>query len=303
MRTRLPIPSLSLAVFAACAGALDADDVTYYVPFVKVLSATIPGDVGKAPSYVYWASTIAAFNNSAANARISYKYAVGGGLYGPFPPCAVSVIHPFSGIEMETVTGACTGGDGPGFLVLAADPSVVVGADVQRIIWVAGCGGGAGPPEDTGRYNIVSQGTSPLPVYKGLMAANSTVVAGPVDLGAIDHPETCITGLLTHRRRVNVTLFNGGAADAEFTVVGRRPRQRADPIFQIPVVLRPQEVRQLNAIPITVSEDLQFIDGYDVRIWLSITATQPFLTYVTTIFEGGEPGTNAVTVYEARPSN
>ncbi|MEO8584669.1 MAG: hypothetical protein ABI584_00765 [Acidobacteriota bacterium] len=182
---------------------------------------------------------------------------------------------------------------------MTADTSVAVRGDVQRVIGVAECGGGT-TIDGTLGYNIVSQGTAPLPVYKSLMPANSTAVAGPVDLGARDDPRTCITGSLTHQRRVNVTLFNAGVVTADFRVAGRRLRQRPDPVFEIPVVLGPLEVRQLNSIPIAISDDLQLNEGFDARIWLSITASQPFLAYVTTIFEGGEPGTNAVTVYEAR---
>jgi hypothetical protein len=304
MRNSLRIPFLALALCAASADALRAEDVTYYVPYVKVLSATIPGEGGKGPSFVYWASTIAAFNNSASPATLSYNTVFGNGLLGPLPSCVDTVIQPFSGVEMDTVGGGCTDArtsTGPGFVVLRANSSVVVRADVQRGILVAGCGGGI-TLDGTPSYNTVSQGSTPLPIYKGLVPANASAVAGPIDLGALDRPDTCITGPVTHRRRVNVTLFNGGAEEASFTVVGRRPRQREDPVFEIPVVLKPQEVLQLNSIPIPISEELQF-DGFDVRIWLSITSTQPFLAYVTTIFEGGEPGTNAVTVYEARSSN
>ena len=80
-------------------------------------------------------------------------------------------------------------------------------------------------------------------------------------------------------------------------------RAYSGPVFESHVLAPPERVAQVNAFPIPLAEYMQPGDGYDVRVWLSITGTQPFLAYVTTIFEGGEPGSNSVTVYEAKASN
>ncbi len=289
---------LSLLLSAGAQG----EDVTSYVPFVSTFSLSTPGSWES--THVFWMSRMSAFNNGPAQARVSLDL-----VYQICAPLEVGAYrHECGEIQVPPQTGYdldyCSywGDFGPGFMKITSDDTIVLAADVQRVLFLPHCGGGAtldGNPS----YNLLQQGSVPLPVYRGLFPENSSVVVGPVDLGALDHPETCITGVATHRRRVNVTLLNAGRDWAEFRLTVRTHRAFSSPVIESHLLAPPGQVTQLNAVPISLAENMQPGDGYDVRVWLSITGSQPFLAYVTTIFEGGEPGTNSVTVYEAKPTN
>ena len=298
MRTRAFL-LISLAFLGGSRPALaeSAEEVTYFVPLVGVLSQIIPGPQG--PTYVYWTSSTGVFNNGPSPAMVHVKAAYGGGLWiASPPPCLNYQLRAGGGSSLGGCVFGPPGDGGNGFIEIDVEPSIVVTADIQRLLNVPNCVIGS-----IDGYGLISQGSAPLPVYRGFFSAESTVVAGPVDLGSFDGPGTCITGPATHRRRVNVTLFNGGTSEATFTVTAIPLRASSAPIYETHADVPPRDVRQLNAIPIPVSSDLPYEFGYDIRVWLRITATQPFLAYVSTIFEGGEPGTNAVTVYEAKTSN
>ncbi|HEY3350697.1 MAG TPA: hypothetical protein VGM13_13055 [Thermoanaerobaculia bacterium] len=277
------------------------EDITYYVPLVSVLSQTIQGQPG--PTYVYWSSSATVFNSGPKPAMLHVTGTYGPGLWIAFPP-------PCRNILLDSNMGGDLGGcvfgapyvGGYGFIEVTAEPSILVFANVNRVVDVPGCGLGGGPPEWL-IYTAVPQGSAPLPVFRGFFPANSTVVAGPVDLGSLDHPGTCITGPMAHRRRVNVTLFNAGLAEARVTLVARRSYAFSYPIYEETVTVPLLEVRQLNSVPIPLASYPPDHVGYDERAWLSITSTQPFLAYVSTIFEGGEPGSNAVTILEPKLSN
>jgi len=279
------------SLLVSAQGALAADS---YVPIVLRTVAVVDGPTG--PEYVAWESLTSWFNTDTKNeARFSAVAVYGPGLFGPNPTCTNYPLSPLGGTEGLCVLGSpeC----GPGFVKFTSDAAVLVSADIQRVLYVSHCGGTA---DGT---NVVLQGSAPLPVYHSLFPAASTVVAGPVDLGALD--KYCITGPLARHRRVNVTLFNAGDAGATFNV-SVQPFARPYPnrsILDVSQTVAPLDVVQLNALPIPLDDSLPYVFGYDIRVWIRITATQPFLAYVSTIFDGGEPGTNAFTVYEAKQTN
>lgn len=270
------------------AGAIDS-----YVPIVNQLAQTI--DTPQGPIFVIWRSLTTCLNtDTTLSLRIANAAVYGPGFSGLQPTCSY-LLPPLVGGEADcTISHTWSG---PGFLKITADPGVLVSGDVQRLIRLPDCGG---TPDG---YNTISQGSAPLPVYHSLFPAGSTAVAGPVDLGSLER--YCITGPLTRRRRVNVTLFNAGDAIATFDISVQpfvRPYPNP-PILEISKTVAPRDVVQINSLPIPLDDSLRYVFGYDVRAWIRITSSQPFLAYVSTIFDDGEPGTNAFTVYEASQSN
>ena len=137
-------------------------------------------------------------------------------------------------------------------------------------------------PESLGRVE--------LPVFAGLFPAGTTAVAGDVSLT----PTECAGGPEV-RRRMNLTLFNAGDAEATFVVVGKalQPGPGGEPgpqTFHVPA----KSVVQFNAIP---------VDAFPVcqpgGAWFRITGDQPFLAYVSTV----RPESTGVLPYEIFPAH
>ena len=128
-----------------------------------------------------------------------------------------------------------------------------------------------------------------MPVYRGLFPAGARVVTNEMVLGNPAVPDSCGANQ-RYFRRVNVTLFNGGAAPGTF-VVRAIPRQNSTRvIFEMTVTLGPGEVRQVNRLPIPVEDVPENRYPGGVSVWLTVTCDQPFLGYASTIFENPEAG-------------
>ena len=174
---------------------------------------------------------------------------------------------------------------------IIADPNVILNAAIERLTLYGEC-------YDTVTGGEPSQGRITLPVFQGLFPANSTVVCGDVSLGEPD--QTCGAPPETYLRRVNVTLFNGGDEDADFSVTAIPFKFISNPVFLETVTLASKEIRQLNRIPIPVLTDLPMKSGDDVVVWITISGTQPFLAYVSSVFEGGAPDSVPMQVFPPR---
>lgn len=142
--------------------------------------------------------------------------------------------------------------------------------------------GSSAEPESLGRVE--------LPVFTSLVPAGGTAVAGDVSLS----PSECTAGPEA-RRRVNITFFNAGDADATFEVVGVTvvpgPGGSAPPLsFEVPA----RSLVQFNALPI---EALPVCE--EGGAWFRITGDQPFLAYVSTVRPQTVPG---ILPYEIFPA-
>lgn len=291
-RLSTPMSRWCLALLLAAAVA---DAETFFIPVVD--TPAFAPNMGPGESVVDtpagWYSTITAFNPTGAT-LVMTPQAVYGGDGHLKSSCAADVqvapgqggvLKYFGGCVVSPTTG------GPGFVAVEADPGILLTASVQRAFFRCNrCAMGCTP---------VSLGETSLPVYRGLFAASTTAYAGLINLGA---PFVCGTQEEQNLRRVNVTLFNGGVENAKFTIRVLPARFGADPIVETKALLSPKEVLQINRLTIPyVSDGSVDIAGDGLRVWLSVTADQPFLYYVSTPFEASVPGTIPVQVFEARP--
>ena len=137
-----------------------------------------------------------------------------------------------------------------------------------------------------------------LPVFRGLFPAGSTAVSGAIELGNFDLPPSCGTLDMQYRRRVNVTLFNGGDVPATFRVSETPANSSAEEIRSDEYVVDAKQVLQINSFPVP-SESAPPLRAQNggARIWINVTADQPFLSYVSTIFDKPEAGSLPFQVY------
>ena len=63
--------------------------------------------------------------------------------------------------------------------------------------------------------------------------------------------------------------------------------------------LAAKEVRQVNRMILPPLKDLPD-NNESIRVWITISANQPFLSYVSTVFEDGEAGSMPFEVYPSR---
>ena len=287
--TSLP---LAVALFVTSLSAA-AQTPHYYVPLVNAIIAT---DRSLA-SQTRWVSNLAAFNRGQTTASVEMIAVYGG--WSLIPGGRTYALPPSTGVPIDR--WPWDGGDlyvassTPGPLALAevvADPSIILNAGVEKVYLEAGCYGSVGSTP-------VSQGRAAIPVFRGLFPANSTVVCGDINLG--EPEQTCGSPPQAYLRRVNVTLFNGGDQDADFVITAIPFRSSPDPLYQQTVTLAPKEVRQLNKVPIPVVRNLTTENGYfDVSVWVTISAPQPFIAYVSSVFEGGVSGSIPMEVFAPR---
>ncbi len=136
--------------------------------------------------------------------------------------------------------------------------------------------------------NLV-HGQVTIPIYRTLFPAQSTAISGPVELGYFDLPKAVYPPALQRRRRVNVTLFNAGDAPTTFVVRTFPHNFSATAFAEQTVVVEAKDVLQVNriSVPTESSIPMQSSNGGN-RIWVTITADQPFLSYVSTVFDAVE---------------
>jgi hypothetical protein len=176
---------------------------------------------------------------------------------------------------------------------LRVEDGVAVRNTLERSYLV---GAGCFPVPATGE---LSQGRVPLPVFEGLHLAGTIAACGDVMPFNAGGEQICSNVKdQKYVRRLNLTLFNGGKAPATFVVKGYRS------VFEPPTVvftatygLGPETVTQVNSFyvpPIPVD-----CDPHEENLWFTITADQPFLAYISTIFDDAGPGVNPYQIYPA----
>ncbi len=263
---------------------------TVYVPFVLALTGGWPTPLpGETWTFTRWESTLGLFNNSDTPATYAQKtlFGKGAGLAQP-PGCeSAGTLAPHTGTNV-IVCYAPAPDRGFGFLAVDTPAGVVVHSDVQRTIYRCNC-------SDPG-CDSIPQGQTGTPAYRGLFQAGSSVVSGAVELG--NFLLSCASPKELYRRRVNVTLFNGGDVPATFTVTVLPVHFSGVPLSRETVVVDAKDVIQINSLPVPTEFDNNLANGFGGnRIWITITADQPFLSYVSTIFDNPEPGAMPFEVY------
>ncbi len=130
-------------------------------------------------------------------------------------------------------------------------------------------------------------------------------MAGAVSLGNPYLPVVCGDAAKQNLRRINVTFFNDGSATATFTVnvwpVGGAPTPVVTQSYEVVA----KSIAQVNGleVPLPTVPDPQYMGADGVQVWVNVTADQPFLAYVSTIFDDPQPGALPFQVYPARLTN
>jgi hypothetical protein len=178
---------------------------------------------------------------------------------------------------------------GVGFLEMRTSPGVVFHADVERV--TQRC--------EVGAPNCFSfsHGGVNIPFYRALFPAGSVAVSGSVELGQFGLSQ------IERRRRMNVTLFNAGDAPATFVVRTFPHNFATGPLAEQTVVVAPKDVFQINSFPVPAEQVHGLTSVYGSSIWVTITGDQPFLSYVSTIFNAVEPGDLPFQVYPSYLQN
>lgn len=274
-----------------------AQDKTVYVPYVRAYTGfrDLPGHVRILDG---WNTTISVFNSASEQGRLSVTAAYGDGVeLITSPPCILSLMPPHTGFRVPSCASFSTDVFDRAelaFVEMKVSHGAVIGANVIRWREVLcclelTCGG------------PVPQGQAALPVYRGLFPAGSTAVAGPVELGAFKIPDYCVSGNQVYRRRVNVTMLNAGDRAGVFLISEIPGTTVSTPVREQTVSVPAKGVVQVNSIPVPTEPGpgLASPSGAGYQIWFKVTADQPFLFYVSTIFDDPEPGALPFQVYPA----
>jgi len=288
---RTLVSSFGLAALATLSPtAQGTDPARYYIPFAY---ATIerPSGSGTPFSYTRWQTVIEAFNVTGAPASVATVAIYGNGArLGEGPGC-------HHGLSLAAGTGAllipCVEKypePGVAMLVVDTSPGATLRADIQKARFVCECAG-------TGCVSV-PQGQATLPVFSDLFANDATSVIGPVELGNFDLPATCASPNQVYRRRVNLTLYNGGDLPSRFRVRVIPNQLTATPLSSFEVSVGPREILQANSIPVPTSSSPELRAVNDgSRVWILVSAERPFLSYATAIFDDPEPGALPFQVY------
>ncbi len=290
--------SRGLASGLLCAGLLlsgvearGADPASIYVPFVKATidSSTLPEGAGL---FTRWESLVGVRNVTASPATVTIVALHGNGAQlGAPSECYYNQISlaPQTGNNIIPCVRKYPE-PGIAMMVLQAPPGVLIRAEVQKARFSCGCA-------DLGCTSL-PQGQAFLPVFRGLFPAGSTAVSGAVELGNFDLPTACATANQQYRRRVNLTLYNGGDARALFRISETPNHSAATPLYSTEIGVEPKDTVQINSLPVPTehSSDLTAPNSGN-RIWVNVTADQPFLSYVSTVFDDPEVGALPFQVY------
>jgi len=269
-----------------------AEPVKVYVPFAYATTES-SGTVGDGSfGYTRWESVIGVLNTAATPGSVDTVALHGNGaVIGTPEECyhRATVLAPRVGANIFP----CATYPEPGIamLILETTPGVLVRAEVQKARFRCGCVSSLG-------CSAIPQGQAYLPVYTRLFPAGSTAVSGPVELGNFDLPSTCASENQKYRRRVNVTLYNDGAAPATFRISETPNQISSEPLYSEERVVEPHGVLQVNSIPVPTKSSPELRAANDgSRIWIQVSADQPFLFYVSTIFDEPEAGALPFQVY------
>jgi hypothetical protein len=288
----MPI-KVAIALFLVCSCDLSgAEPGVVYFPLVIAY-----GDVsivnGTFEKRSGWESKLGVFNptNAAFDVVAVGAYGNGAVLGTGFPSLITTTVEARAG---SPVRWALSTWPSPGvaFLALQAPSEAIFSADVAWVHRYCGC---------TELDCIESpQGQASLPVYRGTFPAGSTAIAGPVELGSLVRSSLCASVRDVYRRRVNVTLFNAGDRAASFKISELAVRVKSTPLYESVVQVGAKEVLQVNSISVpTESSNDTFGSPSGDSIWFEVTADQPFLYYVSTVFDDPGPGALPFQVYPA----
>lgn len=266
---------------------------TYYVPVFYAITDPVFNEYGSAHQEG-WKSTLHAYNNTNGIAHVSVDRAYG--LTSAFG-CQDRRMPPNVGMFLSEF-GECfqiAPGE-PAFAQVTASPGVILAAGVERFD-LDGCG-----------YLLRAQvagGRAALPVYAGLFPGGATAVCGDIDLGNPRLSDACTADAIRrrYRRRVNLVLFNASPQATVFRVIAKalHNSQTALATFDYPV--EPWGVEQFNDLLLGTPSDPNATATGGIRIWLTIQSPYDFLAYAASIFEDGDPGTNAFEIFPARTAS
>lgn len=284
----------SVALVALRCGLASAQELQpIYVPFVHATIGSTLEPGGQVSDTERWVSTMSVFNPTDSPADVVDTAVYGKGAFltpGPEPP-----IQPHLGNALVPSVVPYPE-RGMGFLELHVSPGVVLSANVQRV--TERCEVGA-----PNCINLV-HGQVSIPCYRALFPAGSVAVSGSVELGQFGLSQIGYPPEVERRRRMNVTLFNAGETPATFVVRTFPHHLSATPLAEQTVVVEPKDVFQVNGFPVPTEASIstQTFNG-GTQIWVTITADQPFLSYVSTIFSAVEPGDLPFQVYPSYLQN
>lgn len=282
-----------LAILVATAGLLaGAEPTTVYAPLVYTYPPDQVPEDGTVLVQSGWESKLTAFNPTGDAATIEVLAAHGpdGPVQKGMPSANTTELPAHAGGAVNWGF-ATTPRFGVAFLEMRTAPEVSVNGDLVWSKRYLGCGNVLGS-------TLVPQGQVALPVFRSLFPAGRTAIAGAVELGRLMDSPYCPEAARKYRRRVNVTLFNAGDAAATFVVAELPLNGIATPLYETSRVVGAKRVLQINSIPVPTEESPEIagpINGD--AIWFRVTANQPFLFYVSTVFEDPEPGAAAFQVY------
>ena len=271
-----------------CSVAHSQDLITTYYATFSAQTPTSPGvDSGGNAYGEFWASTTALFVLSSSDEIVRADEILG---HRPADPCLRDWRYPAG----EGGRAPCGFGGAPQFVRLVHGPNVVVDSQLIRDR-VAACPSQAGLP----------QGFAALPTYHRLFAPNERSAAGPVELQTQSFHADCATPNQSYLRRVNVTLANYGDSAATFKVTAlpfARWQGPYEPVWSTTAAVLPRSVTQINNVPIPrdLTDPAENRHHGSMSVWLTVTSDQPYLGYVSSVFEGGEPGSLPFQVFALR---
>ena len=275
-----------------CARTVNAQETLLYVPYVDATTGSLTLADGRTLGEG-WLSSLTLFNNGSTHAGWRWVAAFGGGEQLPpdttDPYCMTSTIHgvpPGTGISVGSCFARPPKG-GLAMIVLGITGQLIPNATVSRIHTLGDCTGPGGI--------IIPQGRVPAPAFTGPFPAGSSVVSGDIDLGDTGFG-FCVSPNQRYARRVNVTMFNLGDVPASFQIAVRAGVNSSGTYYQQTVSIPAKEVLQINSLPLNL-DDVAKQPGTETSggriVWILITADQPFLSYVSTIFDNPEPRRHA----------
>lgn len=272
---------------------LGQDLQSIYIPVVLATTGSTLEPGGAVVDTQRWVSTMSVFNptDSPATAADAAVYGKGGVLtIVPRP-----AIQPHQGTSL--VPSLVPFPDrGFGFLEMHVSPGLVFSADVQSVTTRCTVGLPACDPLVNGQARI--------PIYKALFPPGSVAVSGAVELGQFDLPQAVYPPEMERRRRVNVTLFNAGDVPATFVVRTIPHHLTATVLAEQTVVVQPKDAVQVNGFPVPTQSSVSTVtfNGGN-QVWVTITADQPFLSYVSTVFNAVVLGDLPFQVYPSYLQN
>ncbi len=286
------------AAFVVTSGATlpaAAQETLLYAPYVRAVKSddALPDGTTRG---TLWASGLTLFNNSNADATYRYVAGYGRGAAIGCPPGVITVA-PGSAADLGNCF-ASSPSNGVGISVFGTTGSIVPHATVSWVVEHCRC--------QSFGCTVIPQGRVPVPVFTGLFAAGSTVVHGEVDLGNPFLSANCATLNQRYPRRVNVALFNAGDAPATFRISVRVGVLNTNTYFSTTATVAAKDVVQINSLPLTLDDVAQqpFANGDGTtRLWVLVTADQPYLSWVSSVFDSPEPGAMPMEVFPPHLQN